>query len=74
MTIEEFNKLRFGAGDQVIFKGEIYDLVSVDFEEALIGIDERLVGSEEDDISWKRCENCELVKKEIVDPNQLSIL
>jgi hypothetical protein len=27
----------------------------------LIGIDEEISGGEEGDISWKRCENCELI-------------
>jgi len=74
MTIDQFNNSRFGANDKVIYNGQKYDIISVDFEEALIGIDEKIPGSDEDDISWKRCENCELVKPEVVDPNQLNIL
>jgi hypothetical protein len=73
MTIDQFNETRFGAGDKVIYDWKEYDIYSVDFEEALIGINENIPGSDEDDISWKRCENCELVKNEPVDKNQLSI-
>lgn len=74
MTIDQFNKTSFGSGDKVIYDGKEYGIIIVDFIEALIGIDEKILGADEDDISWKRCENCELVKAETVDPNQLSLL
>ncbi len=61
MTIDKFNETSFGAGMQVKYKGKIYPIKSVDFIEALIGIEEKIIGSEEGDIDWKRCENCELV-------------
>jgi hypothetical protein len=63
MTIDEFNKMRFGAGMKIFYKGKEYDIRSVDFEEALIGIDEKILGGDEGDISWKRCENCQLVSE-----------
>ena len=59
MTIEEFNNKSFGANMKVAHRGVIYDLVSVDFEEALIGYD---MGDDSDnDVCWARCENCTLV-------------
>jgi hypothetical protein len=58
MTIEEFNNMKFCGGMRVLYNGKDYDIVSVDFEEALIGIEE-IEGGE--DLSWKRCENCILL-------------
>ena len=61
MTIEEFNQTSFGAGDRIIDKrGNVHDLASVDFEEALFGysIDP---DDEENPLSWARCENCEFI-------------
>jgi hypothetical protein len=74
MTIDKFNNTRFGVNDKVIYDGKEYDIFSIDFEECLIGIDENIPGADPGDISWKRCENCELVIRETIDPNQLSIL
>lgn len=69
MTIEEFAKLKVSAGMKIkhIPSGEIHDLLTVDFEESLMGIDgdcdicdscENAVET----ITWFRCENCEIVK------------
>lgn len=65
MTIEQFNKTRWGAGMKVLCKpmGVKYepyeaDVVSVDFDQCLIGIPDQ-VGTE---VRWLRCENCEIVK------------
>jgi hypothetical protein len=57
MTIEEFNNTRFGNGMKVIYKGVENDIVSVDFEESLIGLGD----VEEGEIYWVRCENVNLV-------------
>jgi hypothetical protein len=61
MTIEEFKKTGFYSGIKIKYKGKVFDAVSVDFEECLIGIEENIEGADEDEISWKRCENCELI-------------
>jgi hypothetical protein len=61
MTIEEMNKTEFTAGMKVNYKGETQDLISVNFEEHLIGI-----GNAEDvdsEIDWVRCENVSLEVK-----------
>lgn len=66
MTIEEFSQTRFHAGMKVRYKGEIRDLVSVDFEENLIGIESEEIeceecGHVEIGIQMVRCENCDLI-------------
>lgn len=43
---------------RVRYDGGEYDLVSVDFQEKLIAIDEFGEGH---DVTWKRCENVEVV-------------
>jgi len=56
MTIDKFNNTKFHVGMKVIYRdGETYDIVSIDFDEALIGVK----GIHE--IQWKRCENCEII-------------
>ena len=62
MTIKEFNQIGFGIGMKVEYKGNTYDIISVDFEEALIGIEEIDCGDGDKEISWKRCGNCKLIK------------
>lgn len=66
MTIEEFTQTGFHSGMKVRYKGEIRDLVSVDFEENLIGIESEEIeceecGRVETGIQWVRCENCDLI-------------
>ena len=51
---------------KVRYKGEIRDLISVDFEENLIGIESGEIeceecGHVETGIQWVRCENCDLI-------------
>lgn len=53
MSIEEFNNARFGSGMHAEYKGDIYPIISVDFEEKLIGIDTQNDGES----YWVRCEN-----------------
>lgn len=55
MTKEQFEKYRFGAKDRFMYKGIIYSLVSVDFDEYLIGLDDSC------ELRWVRCENVELL-------------
>jgi len=61
MTIEEFNNTGFSGKMQFTYKGRARDLASVNFEEALIGLVEDCLGSDEGDIEWVRCDNAELV-------------
>jgi hypothetical protein len=61
MTLDEFNVMAFSNKSVIRYDGEEYPVAGVDFTEALIGIHENLPGSDEDVITWKRCENCELV-------------
>lgn len=64
MTIEEFNKNGFIAGDFAKYKdGNYYDIASVDFDEKLIGLLMRISGGEPDEITWVRCENCEYIPR-----------
>jgi len=57
MTIEEFNKTGFGANMKCIYDGVVYDVSSVNFNEALIGMCTEL----DDELMWARCENIELI-------------
>jgi hypothetical protein len=62
MTVEEFNKTGWTGNMKCIFQGEKYGIASVDFEEQLVGIYEIIQGAEsEDEISWKRCENINII-------------
>lgn len=59
MTITEFDNTGFTGQMLVTYDGKSYDLVSVDFQEKLIAIND--YGSE-DGVNWKRCENVELLQ------------
>lgn len=65
MEISEFNNTRFGAGDSVLYKNEIWPIVAVDFEESLFAIpNERGITVEvSDQMTWVRCENCKYIQK-----------
>lgn len=64
MTIQEFDKTGWTGEMEGIYKKEIFDIASVDFEEKLIGL---LIPCNElkDDfeLTWVRCENVKLIKK-----------
>lgn len=67
MTIEEFNNTRFGFGIKAIYDGKVYDIESIDFQEAIFGLNNGTVecskcGHEFIDILWVRCENCEIME------------
>lgn len=64
MTINQFENTQFTSGLNVEYAGKIYPIISVCFEEYLIGINKN-IDSDESDISWVRCENCniEIIKK-----------
>lgn len=57
MTITEFEKTAFNGSETIIYNGKEYPLVSVDFKECLVGIDEM---GDDEEIAWKRCENCDI--------------
>ncbi len=57
MTRQEFKKRLFSAKDRAIYKGKIYNVASVDFEEDLIGLHLNISGGEPGDVSWVRCES-----------------
>ena len=59
MTIEEFNQTRWGCGMSAKYRGEVYPIVSCDFDEALVALEGVTLG--ETAPSWVRCENIELV-------------
>jgi hypothetical protein len=65
MSIEELNNTKFNQGDRVIYKGVTYPVVVIEFDESLIGIpfDPRIKVEVADQITWVRCENCELIKQ-----------
>lgn len=60
MTITQFDATAFNGTETVIYDGHAYPLVSVDFKEKLIGINEFPDDDEDETITWKRCENCEI--------------
>ena len=58
MTLEEFEKTSFGAKMIVIFNDEKRNIVSVDFDQSLIGLET----DDEGEVKWVRCENAIIVK------------
>jgi major membrane immunogen (membrane-anchored lipoprotein) len=61
MTIEQFDTTGWTGNMKCTFQDKEYYIATVDFEEKLVGIYEKIQGGDEDDVSWKRCENIELV-------------
>ena len=61
MTIDEFNNTQWHPGMRAKYKGEAesYPIVACDFEEALVAIQGRTMGTDEPD--WVRCENVTIV-------------
>jgi len=59
MTIEEFDKTGFTGQMKCEYKGKEYDIISVDFEERIIAINETQSFDDDgrDELDWKRCEN-----------------
>ena len=63
MTLEQFKNATFSADAKVVYDSKTYDVISVDFEEALIALN--MFPNEEnisDKIRWVRCENCDFQK------------
>lgn len=63
MTIEEFDKTGFTIGMKCEYKGKQYDIISVDFEERIIAINQfdSFDDNVANDLDWKRCENIKLI-------------
>ena len=59
MTVNEFSLTRWTAGMTARYDGEIYPIVSCDFDEQLIAL-KGVVQNDPDAISWVRCENVAL--------------
>lgn len=58
MTQQEFDNTRFYADTKAIYKGEVREVVALDFDERLLGLKNEMHPDERD---WVRCENVELV-------------
>jgi hypothetical protein len=70
MTQAEFSKTRWGKGMYALYRGEMYLIVQVDFEEELIGMIDPCILDEEEtyekgETCWARRENVELVNYQI---------
>lgn len=64
MTVDEFNKTGFGAGMKAKYGGEVYNVISCNFPEALFGLIKEF--DDPNDLylwNWCRCENVELIVK-----------
>ncbi len=63
MTQQEFDNIAFGAGMQVVYRGHVYAVVTVNFKERLLGLYDGLNAKdyEDSDVDWVRCESVELV-------------
>jgi hypothetical protein len=59
MTRQEFDNTSWHGGVKCALDGNEYDIVSLDFGEALIALD---VFGDFEDPKWVRCESVELVK------------
>lgn len=59
MTIEDFDSMKFRAGMKALINGKEKDIVSVDFEQRLIGLE---IEGDDENIDWVRIDNLELVK------------
>lgn len=60
MTIDEFKAYRFHSGMKAIYKGCVYQISSVNFEEFLFGLSDENF-DDNDDLIWVRCENAEVI-------------
>ena len=57
MSIVEFNKTGWGSNMRCLYSGIKYDIESVNFPEALLGLTTEF----EDEPLWVRCENIEII-------------
>lgn len=63
MTKEQFENKRWGKGDQVVYNGEVGNVIQVDFMEGLLALSLRNEYRDESDLYWVRYENVELIKQ-----------
>ena len=61
MTIEEFNKTRWGGNMFCTYNSEKHFVMSVDFIEALVGLTNERADIPQDEWVWVRCENIDLI-------------
>ena len=57
MTQDEFDKTAWGAGAEIIYKGQTLPVCAVDFDERLIAYP----CDNASEMSWVRCENADIV-------------
>jgi hypothetical protein len=60
MTQEQFDKQEWGVNMKCNYDNLIRDIISVDFQERLVGLSE----PQSENIQWVRCENVELYEKQ----------
>ena len=62
MEVADFDKALFSAGMTAEYKGELYAIASINFEEKLFGLIEIecTENCSDDDVFWVRCENAEV--------------
>ena len=63
MSIEDFKKYKFSASTRISHKGIERDLMSINFEEALIGMIEICSGCDDGNLEWVRCENVVIISE-----------
>ena len=63
MTKGQFAKKRFGEDTKCVYRGEVWDIVTVDREEALIAIpnEKGIIPQVSDEVKWVRCENVVII-------------
>jgi len=59
MTQDEFDNTIFNAGMTCIYKSKTRDIVSVEFDEQLIGL---RIDHDDEEQQWVRCENIKLIE------------
>ena len=62
MQQHEFDNTHWGAKMTCSHRGIKRDIVSISFEEKLVGLSEIAQGADENDVEWVRCENIVLLK------------
>jgi hypothetical protein len=60
MTIDQFDCMSFKSDMKAMYDGQEFDVVSVDFEEKLIGLEDPEFPEE---TKWVRCENCQIINQ-----------
>lgn len=62
MEITDFDKAYFSAGMTAEYKGNLYAIATINFEEKLFGLTEIecTENCSGDDVFWVRCENAEV--------------